>query len=108
MIPVIVGGTWPDNYPPALRFELASDCSITDRPVTVLGPDLQEGGDGKNLGLAKIVAGLTELSTDDIFRRAERARRRRMRFAAGLAALFLLLAVAATEARSTPIKSLSK
>ena len=95
-IPVIVGGTWPDNYPPALRFELASDGSITDRPVTVLGPDLQEGGDGKNLGLAKIVAGLTGLSTDDIFRRAERARRRRMRFAAGLAALFLLLAVAAT------------
>jgi hypothetical protein len=38
---------------------------------------LREAADGKNLGLAKIVAGLTGLSPDDVYRRAERARRRR-------------------------------
>ena len=79
VIPVIVDGTYPTNFPPGLRFELGGDCTVTDRPVTVLGPDLRETGDGRSLGLAKVVAGLTGLDTDVIFRRAERARRRRRR-----------------------------
>jgi tetratricopeptide (TPR) repeat protein len=95
VIPVIVGGLWPDNFPPALRFELSAGGIVTDRPVTILGPDLRDTGDGKTLGLAKVVAGLTGLNPDDIFRRAERSRRRRTRFAYGLAAVFLALAVAA-------------
>jgi tetratricopeptide (TPR) repeat protein len=96
VIPVIIEGTWPENFPPALRYELAADGTITDRPLTILGPDLSDSGDGKSLGLAKVVAGLTGLHADDIFRRAERARRKRNRFWAGLAGMFLLLAVAAT------------
>jgi hypothetical protein len=95
VIPVIINGTWPDNFPPALRHQLAADGTVTDRPVTILGPDLRESGDGRNLGLAKVIAGLTGLAVDDLFRRAERARRRRHRFWAALAGLFLLLAVAA-------------
>jgi len=79
VIPVIVGGTVPDNFPPALRFELADDGTVTDRPVTLLGPDLREAADGRNLGLAKTVAGLTGLTSDDIYRRAERQRRQRLR-----------------------------
>jgi len=62
VIPVIIDGKWPENFPPALRYELAADGTITDRPVTILGPDLREAGDGKNLGLAKTVAGLTGLA----------------------------------------------
>src|SRR5215467_11856596 len=85
-----------DQIAPALRYELAADGTVTDRPVTILGPDLRESGDGRSLGLAKVVAGLTGLAVDDLFRRAERARRRRNRFWAALAGLFLLLAVAAT------------
>ena len=69
VIPVIVESTWPENSPPALRYELAADGTITDRPITILGPDLRESGDGKTLGLAKIVAGLTGLGVDDIVRR---------------------------------------
>jgi hypothetical protein len=78
VIPVIVDGTYPDNFPPALRFELGGDGSVTNSPVTILGPDLRETGDGQKLGLAKVIAGLTGLGTDDIFRRAERARRRKL------------------------------
>ena len=44
VIPVIIDGTWPDNFPPALRYELATDGTITDRRVTILGPDLRESG----------------------------------------------------------------
>jgi hypothetical protein len=62
-IPVIIDGVWPDNLPPALRFELDADGSSSDRPLTILGPDLRETADGKNLGLAKLVAGLTVLWT---------------------------------------------
>ncbi|MGC1351438.1 MAG: toll/interleukin-1 receptor domain-containing protein [Xanthobacteraceae bacterium] len=97
VIPVMIEGTWPDNFPPALRFELAEDGSVTDRPITILGPDLRESADGKNLGLAKTIAGLTGLGADDIFRRAERARRRRTRIWAGIAGFCLLLAILATS-----------
>jgi hypothetical protein len=95
VIPVIIDGTVPDNFPPALRFELAADGAVTDRPVTILGPDLREAADGKNLGLAKVIAGLTGLGPDEVYRRAERVRRRRDRIRAGLAGAFFLIAVAA-------------
>ena len=96
VIPVIIAGTWPDNFPPALRYELAADGAVTDRPLTILGPDLRESADGKNLGLAKAVAGLTGIGVDDIVRRAERAQRRHARVRNGIIAALLLLAVTAT------------
>jgi hypothetical protein len=96
VIPVIVEGNWPENFPPALRYEVAADGMITEKPITILGPDLRDGYDGKSLGLAKVVAGLTGISTDDVFRRAERARRRRNRFWTALAGVFLMLAIGAT------------
>src|SRR5262249_3775607 len=52
-----------DNFPPALRYELGTDGTITDHPVTVLGPDLRDSGDGKSLGLAKVIAGVNEAVT---------------------------------------------
>ena len=96
VIPVIIDGTAPDNFPPALRFDLDADSKVSARPITILGPDLRESADGKDLGLAKIVAGLTGLGPDDIFRRAERTRRRRTQIWGGVAGLCLLLAVLAS------------
>jgi tetratricopeptide (TPR) repeat protein len=96
VIPVIIDGSPPDNFPPALRYELATDGTITDHPVTVLGPDLRDSGDGKSLGLAKVIAGLIAIGTDEVFRRAERARKRRNRFWGVLAGVFLVLALAAS------------
>src|SRR5215472_2516453 len=96
VIPVIIDGSPPDNFPPALRYELGADGTITDHPVTVLGPDLRDSGDGKNLGLAKLIAGLIGIGTDEVFRRGERARKRRNRFWGALAGVFLVLALAAS------------
>jgi tetratricopeptide (TPR) repeat protein len=93
VIPVIVDGAWPENFPPALRYELTGDGAITDHTVTILGPDLRESADGKNLGLAKIVAGLTGLAADDIFRRAERERRKQGRLRAAIAVVIVALAI---------------
>jgi tetratricopeptide (TPR) repeat protein len=93
VIPVIIDGTWPDNFPLALRYELAADGAITDRPVTILGPDVRESADGKNLGFAKTVAGLTGLAPDDVYRRAERERRKQERLRAAVAAVIVALAI---------------
>jgi tetratricopeptide (TPR) repeat protein len=95
VIPVIIDGVYPDNFSQALRFEIASDGTITDRPATILGPDLREEADGRQLGLAKIVAGLIGVDADDIYRRAERARRAANRFRNAVIAILAVLTIAA-------------
>ena len=93
VIPVILDGAWPDNFPPALRFEIAADGSVTDKPANILGPDLRDEADGATLGLAKVVAGLIGVGTDEIVRRAERDRQWRLRnWIAGLSAVIVALA----------------
>ena len=93
IIPVIVDGSPPDNFPPALRFELDQDGRVTDRPVTILGTDLRDNADGRSLGLSKVIAGLIGVGTDEIVRRAERAQRRSTRnWIASLTAVILVFA----------------
>jgi tetratricopeptide (TPR) repeat protein len=94
VIPVFIDGTWPDNAPPALRYEIAPDGTITDRPVTILGPDLRDTGDSRRIGLAKIVAGMIGVGTDEIVKRAERARRRAAMVRTTVAASLVGLTVA--------------
>ena len=48
----------------------------------MLAADVREEADGKALARAKVIARLLELSTDDIFRPAERARWRSARMSA--------------------------
>jgi tetratricopeptide (TPR) repeat protein len=99
VIPVIVAGTYPDNFPAALRFEVMPDGSVADRPVTFLAPDLREEGDGRELAVAKVVARLIGVTSDEVFRRAERARRRSANIRNGIiAALAVLVVVAGVSA----------
>jgi TIR domain len=95
VIPVVIEGTYPDNFPPALRNEVDADGAVTDRSVMLLGPDLREHADGRQLGLAKVVGGMIGVGSDDIYRRAERARRHAARFRNGVIAVLAFLAVAA-------------
>ena len=80
VVPLIVDGKPGDPeldcFPPALKFKLGLDGQVTEEPVEVLAADAREEGDGKNLAVAKVVARLLGLSSDDVFRRAERERRR--------------------------------
>ena len=100
VIPLIVGGKPGDPelecFPPALKFKLDADGKITGEPVELLAADAREEGDGKTLALAKVVAGLLRVSSDDIFRRAERERRRKARLRTGVIAVLAILAVAAS------------
>ena len=97
VIPLIVGGT-PDDpqdecFSPALKFKVSPEGEITTIPDEPLAADVRDEGDGRHLALAKVVAGLLDVSSDEVFRRAERERRRRQqRWIVGLSTVVLLLA----------------
>ena len=75
-------------FPPSLRFQVTSDGAVTDRPAGALAADLRPAGDGDDLAIAKVVARLIGLGTDEVFRRAQREDRKRLRrWVAGLAAV---------------------
>ena len=102
VIPLIVAGK-PDDpelecFPPALKFKLDAKGRITKKRIEMLAADAREEGDGKDLALAKVIAGLLGLTSDDVFRRAERERRaaarRRRRVQAPWCTLGLLLVMA--------------
>jgi formylglycine-generating enzyme required for sulfatase activity len=101
LIPLIVGGK-PDDpalecFPPSLKFKLDGKGRVGKKRVELLAADAREEGDGKNLALAKVIAGLLGVSSDEIFRRTERERRaaarRRRRVQALIGVLSLLLIV---------------
>ena len=97
LIPVMLKGTAETKgrefFPPALRFEIDADGTISDRPQVVLAADIREIGDGYDLAIAKVIARLLGVAPDDIYRRAERQRRRRQhRLIAGLSSVAVMLA----------------
>jgi tetratricopeptide (TPR) repeat protein len=100
VIPVIVGGKPGDAvgecFPPALCHKVAADGAITDEREEPIAADARPAGDGKEIAKQKVVAALLGVGLDEILRRAEKARKRRNRFWAALAGVFLLLAIAAT------------
>jgi tetratricopeptide (TPR) repeat protein len=98
VIPLIVAGpphlTGEDVFPRSLRFDLADGGAITDSPTELLAADARRAGDGPDLALAKVVARLLGLAPDEVFRRAERDRRRRNRLRTALGTAMVVLAVA--------------
>jgi tetratricopeptide (TPR) repeat protein len=93
LIPLIIEGEpgHPDRecFPPALSPE-------TGNGDGVLAADLRDSGDGRELALAKVIARLIGLSPDEVFRRAERERRRRSRIRNSVIGILALLVIAAT------------
>ena len=78
VIPLIVAGKPGDAelecFPPALKFKLDAEGQSLDDPIELLAAGAREESDGKSLALAKVIAGMLGVSSDDIFRRAERER----------------------------------
>lgn len=115
VIPIIVDGEPGDParecFPPALRFKIGPDGRLTDEHEEPIAADARPQGDGKDVARLKVVAGLLGLGFDDIVRRAERARRRRLRnWVAALALLVVIfagLAVYAETERRRAIETLN-
>ena len=100
VIPLIVDGKPGDPelecFPPALKFELDADGTITSEPDELLAADAREEGDGKNLALAKVVAGLLGLPPTTSSAAPSASARRKGRLRNGIIAVLAILAVAAT------------
>src|SRR5205085_2651893 len=100
VIPLIIGGEPGDAteecFPPALRCKLGPDGALTQEREEPIAADARPQGDGKTIATIKLIAGLLGVGFDEIVRRSERARKRRNRIWAAVAASFLFLAVTAT------------
>ena len=90
-------------FPPAMRFVVTPDGTITDVPAEPIAADLRPEGDGKRVGKLKVVAGLIGVGLDELVRREAQRRQRRLRYAvaASLAGMTVTsgLAITAVVAR---------
>ncbi len=95
VIPVIVDGEPGDPqrecFPPAVRFKVSPDADLTSEREEPLAADARPRGDGKEAAKLKVIAGLLGLGLDEIKRRAERARKRRILFRIGAGGVALLV-----------------
>jgi tetratricopeptide (TPR) repeat protein len=68
VIPVLLDGTSPESVPPALRYELAADGTVTDRLADLPAVELRDepGNYVRDLASHQIVARLVELSSAEL------------------------------------------
>lgn len=91
ILAVLVAGDPASAFPPAL----------TGKGVEPLAADLREGGDGKQLGFLKIVAGIAGVPLDALIQRdAQRRLRRVTAITLGAVAAMLVMAIMTTFAIS--------
>jgi tetratricopeptide (TPR) repeat protein len=97
IIPIILDGKPGDPatecFPPALKFEVAADGAITDRRADLLAADMRETGDGRDLALAKVVARMLGVPTDDIRKRQVIAQGWRLKVMAAAVTVFAVLSL---------------
>lgn len=69
-------------FPPALRQKFDSRGRPTGKRAEPIAADLRDTGDGKQLGLLKIVAGMLGLGLDDLVQREQQRRHKRLTYIA--------------------------
>ena len=91
-------------FPVALRFRYDKRGRPTRQRAEPIAADFREGGDGRRLGLLKVVAGMLGVGLDEIVQRENQRRQKRLRLIAGASlagmAVTSTLAVAAFQARN--------
>jgi tetratricopeptide (TPR) repeat protein len=65
-------------FPPALRFRLAPDGSLSNVAAEPIAADIRPGKDGRRLALLKLIAGLAGVRLDALARRDAARRQRRL------------------------------
>jgi len=65
-------------FPSALRFQLDKHGALTDIPAEPLAADIRTQGDGKRLGVLKLVSGMIGVGLDEIVQRDMRRGRKRV------------------------------
>jgi tetratricopeptide (TPR) repeat protein len=72
-----------EAFPPALRFQVAPDGSLTDIRAEPIAADVRPDADGKRMGKLKVVAGLLGVGLDRLVQRETARRNRRFAYVAG-------------------------
>jgi hypothetical protein len=85
----------PECFPPALRFALAVDGTLTNRRSDPLAADAREGKDGRSNSCLKVIAGVLGVGFDDL-RRRELVRRRQRQLISLVASVVALLLIGIT------------
>ncbi len=79
-------------FPPALRYEIDPEGKLTDSPAEPLASDVRSNGDGKRLGLLKLIAGMLDVKLDDLVQRdMQRNRQRVMAITLGASSIVLAM-----------------
>jgi hypothetical protein len=99
VLPIIVDGVPGDAqnecFPNALRRRVAPDGSLSDDIDEPIAADARDEGDGKELAILKLIAGLLGIDLDEIRKREAIELRRRQRRSAIIAAVMAVLAIGA-------------
>jgi tetratricopeptide (TPR) repeat protein len=100
----MAGRETEECFPRALRHRLGADGEPTDEPAEPIAADLRESGDGKRMGLLKLIAGMLGVGLDELVRREANRRQKRLAWlaAASLGGMVVTsgLAVAAVQGRN--------
>ena len=79
-------------FPPALRYEVNPDGSLSDVPAEPLAADLRPHADGKRLGFLKLISGMIGVGLDEVVQRdMKRGRKRVMAITSGSLATVLAM-----------------
>jgi tetratricopeptide (TPR) repeat protein len=71
-------GDEQECFPPALRFRLGTDGTLSDQPAEPIAADIRRGKDGRRLALLKLIAGITGVRLDALAQRDEARKQRRL------------------------------
>ncbi|MBB5211270.1 hypothetical protein [Microbulbifer hydrolyticus] len=85
----VAGNPERECLPPALRFQLNPDGSVSERIAEPLASDMRAKGDGPRMALLKILAAILDLGLDELVRR-DHQRRMRVQQLISAAALVLV------------------
>jgi tetratricopeptide (TPR) repeat protein len=80
-------------FPPALRFHLSPDGSLSDDPAEPIAADLRPGKDGRRLALLKLVAGIADVRLDSLVRRDAARRQRRLMWITGASLAVMMVTI---------------
>lgn len=95
-------------FPEALRFQVGADGAVTAQPAEQVAADARPHADGRGNALLKLLAGIFGVGFDELRQRELQARNRRLAalasVASGVAAVTLVLAVVAYNARNDALR----
>ncbi len=93
-------------FPPAIRFRVGQGGLLTTEPAEPIAADLRAGKDGRRLAFLKLMAAVTGARLDQLVRRDEQRRRRRLAsIATGASAVSVLTAGLAVYANYQRIEA---